>query len=55
MRMLMRDFKAAVLCAECCDHLDCRREPFVVVFVAARHGGTLAYLYTSEADAWTLE
>jgi hypothetical protein len=46
-------FKAAVLCAECCDHLNCRREPFVVVIVAARPAGSSAYLYTSEADAWS--
>ena len=46
-------FNAAVLCAECCDHLDCRREPFTVVFVATHPAGTSAYLYTSEADAWS--
>jgi len=49
----MHFFNAAVLCAECCDHLDCRREPFTVVFVATHPAGTSAYLYTSEADAWS--
>jgi len=49
----MHFFNAAVLCAECCDHLDCRREPFTVVFVAIQPAGMAAYLYTSEADAWS--
>ncbi|KAG2640591.1 hypothetical protein PVAP13_2KG100700 [Panicum virgatum] len=49
-------FKAAVLCAEVaerCDHLDCRRQPFTVVFVVSHPAGVSAYLYTSEADVWS--
>ena len=31
--------KAVVLCAERCDHLDCRRQPFTVVFVVSHPAG----------------
>jgi hypothetical protein len=51
-------FNAAVLCAAAtagsCGHLDCRREPFLVVFVVASpHVGTFSYVCTSEANSWS--
>jgi hypothetical protein len=50
-------WSVAVLCATAgCDHLDCRRGPFIVVVVATdiieeRH--TSAYEYSSEQGAWS--
>ncbi|KAL6880297.1 hypothetical protein ACP4OV_011862 [Aristida adscensionis] len=48
-------WNAAVLCAAAaagCDHLDCRRGPFLVVLVATGISGTAACVYSSEAGAW---
>ncbi|KAL6880301.1 hypothetical protein ACP4OV_011866 [Aristida adscensionis] len=48
-------WNAAVLCAAPaagCDHLDCRRGPFLVVLVATGISGTAACVYSSEAGAW---
>ncbi|CAN6244515.1 unnamed protein product, partial [Urochloa humidicola] len=51
-------WSAALLCATAgCDHLDCRRGPFIVVVVVTddAHGGryTSAYAYSSEQAAWS--
>ncbi|GJN10415.1 hypothetical protein PR202_ga28506 [Eleusine coracana subsp. coracana] len=49
-------YAAAVLCAvDGCDHLDCHRGPFLVVFVSADHcdNVTRASLYSSETGAWS--
>ncbi|CAL5077336.1 unnamed protein product [Urochloa decumbens] len=48
-------WNAAVLCASAaCDHLDCRRGPFLVVFVVVTDRlGTVVYVYSSETDAWS--
>ncbi|TVU41294.1 hypothetical protein EJB05_14799, partial [Eragrostis curvula] len=46
-------WRAAVLCAAKCDHLDCHRGPFLVVVMATYNDGmTSAYVYSSESDAW---
>ena len=49
---------AAVLCAAVeggCDHLDCHRSPFLVVFVCTgpREWEALACVYSSETGAWS--
>ncbi|KAL6598636.1 hypothetical protein ACP70R_046335 [Stipagrostis hirtigluma subsp. patula] len=47
---------AAVLCAAAandCDHLDCSGEPFLVALVGIDYGRMFAYIYSSEADAWS--
>ncbi|GJN24795.1 hypothetical protein PR202_gb12560 [Eleusine coracana subsp. coracana] len=48
-------FNAAVLCAAhgSCDHLDCHRGPFLVVFVGSYGESMFSYVYSSEADAWS--
>ncbi|CAN6248275.1 unnamed protein product [Urochloa humidicola] len=50
-------WNAAVLCAaarggSCC-HIDCRRGPFLVVFMCAISGKTVACVYSSEAGVWS--
>ena len=49
---------AAVLCAAVeggCDHLDCHRSPFLVVFVCTgpREWEALACVYSSETGVWS--
>ncbi|CAL4944308.1 unnamed protein product [Urochloa decumbens] len=46
---------AAVLCsgAGSCDHLDCHRGPFLVVFVGSDSVETFIYTYSSDAAAWS--
>ncbi|TKW30114.1 hypothetical protein SEVIR_2G013500v4 [Setaria viridis] len=46
---------AAILCsaAGACDHLDCHRGPFLVVFVGSNLGGTCICTYSSDAAAWS--
>ncbi|KAL6647727.1 hypothetical protein ACP70R_015164 [Stipagrostis hirtigluma subsp. patula] len=48
-------WNAAVLCAtdSGCDHLDCHRGPFLVVFMRSMAQGTFALLYSSEVGAWS--
>ncbi|CAL5092023.1 unnamed protein product [Urochloa decumbens] len=51
-------WKATVLCAAttaggACDHVDCHRGPFVVVFVGISGGGMFSCIYSSEAAAWS--
>ncbi|CAL5077652.1 unnamed protein product [Urochloa decumbens] len=54
-------WKAMVLCAATtagagvCDHIDCHRGPFAVVFVGidADGGGMFSCVYSSEAAAWS--
>ena len=48
-------WNAAILCASAvaCDHLDCHRGPFQVVLVGTDHEGMFAYVYSSEAAAWS--
>ncbi|CAL5077333.1 unnamed protein product [Urochloa decumbens] len=54
-------WKATVLCAATtagagvCDHIDCHRGPFAVVFVGidADGGGMFSCVYSSEAAAWS--
>ncbi|CAN6180903.1 unnamed protein product, partial [Urochloa humidicola] len=52
-------WNAAVVCAstasgDACDHLDCRRGPFLVVFVVGTDRfGMSVYVYSSETDAWS--
>ncbi|KAL6647701.1 hypothetical protein ACP70R_015138 [Stipagrostis hirtigluma subsp. patula] len=50
-----RGWNAAVLCAAAagCDHLDCHRGPFLVVFVATCLRETFARVYSSEDGAWS--
>ncbi|KAL6647181.1 hypothetical protein ACP70R_014618 [Stipagrostis hirtigluma subsp. patula] len=50
-----RGWNAAVLCAAGagCDHLDCHRGPFLVVFVATLLGRTFAHVYSSEDGTWS--
>lgn len=47
---------AAVLCAAAaagpCDHLDCSRGPFLVVFAGSNAGQTFFCVYSSDAAAW---
>jgi hypothetical protein len=48
---------AAVLCdaGGACHHLDCHREPFIVVFVASRDNeGTFISTYSSNAASWSM-
>ncbi|CAN6180915.1 unnamed protein product [Urochloa humidicola] len=60
-------WSAAVLCAASagggCDHLDCRRGPFLVVYVGTTrtrtsvgttHNSTSVHVYSSDAGAWSL-
>ncbi|RLN17986.1 hypothetical protein C2845_PM02G26560 [Panicum miliaceum] len=47
---------AAVLCAAVeggCDHFDCHRSPFLVVFVCTGPTGAFAYVYSSETGEWS--
>ncbi|CAL4939311.1 unnamed protein product [Urochloa decumbens] len=47
---------AAVLCAAAegsCDHLDCHRGPFLVVFVCASLREVFASVYSSETGSWS--
>ncbi|CAL5077911.1 unnamed protein product [Urochloa decumbens] len=49
-------FNAALLCAcggACGGHLDCNRGPFVIVFVGIYEDWMVAYVYSSEAGAWS--
>ncbi|KAL6647733.1 hypothetical protein ACP70R_015170 [Stipagrostis hirtigluma subsp. patula] len=47
-------WNAAVLCAAAgCDHLDCHRGPFLVVFVGNVSDKVVACVYSSEAGAWS--
>ncbi|CAN6218369.1 unnamed protein product [Urochloa humidicola] len=49
-------WNAAVLCASsagACDHLDCHRGPFLVVFVISDRSRIVAYVFSSEAAAWS--
>ncbi|KAG0512410.1 hypothetical protein BDA96_10G010500 [Sorghum bicolor] len=51
-------WSAAVLCAgagaSVCHHLDCRRGPFLVIFVGHDlHGETFVCTYSSDIDAWS--
>uniref|UniRef100_A0A0A9CVD7 F-box protein AT5G49610-like beta-propeller domain-containing protein n=1 Tax=Arundo donax TaxID=35708 RepID=A0A0A9CVD7_ARUDO len=47
-------WNAAVLCATAaCDHLDCRRGHFLVVVVGTNQKEMFAYVYSSEAGAWS--
>ncbi|CAL4994025.1 unnamed protein product [Urochloa decumbens] len=49
-------WNAAVLCASpagACDHLDCHRGPFQVVFVSSDTRRIVAYVFSSEAAAWS--
>ncbi|CAL5027960.1 unnamed protein product [Urochloa decumbens] len=50
-------WNAAVLCAAArgggCSHIDCRRGPFLVVFMCASSGKTFACVYSSEAGVWS--
>ena len=53
-------WNAAVLCAaatEGCEHLDCHRGPFLVVFVGSGNGvetsAVCAHVYSSESDLWS--
>ncbi|CAL4900150.1 unnamed protein product [Urochloa decumbens] len=56
-----RTWNAVVLCAATaaardgggCNHLDCRRGPFLVVFVLTGHEETFARVYSSEDNAWS--
>ncbi|OQU88791.1 hypothetical protein SORBI_3002G096600 [Sorghum bicolor] len=46
--------RAVVLCAStACDHLDCRRGHFLVVFIDASSHEVYVYIYSSEAGAWS--
>ncbi|WVZ85222.1 hypothetical protein U9M48_032170 [Paspalum notatum var. saurae] len=50
------NWNAAVLCASLgtCDHLDCRRGPFLVVLVGTDHWGRMfSYVYSSQTAAWS--
>ncbi|XP_066393035.1 uncharacterized protein [Miscanthus floridulus] len=51
----VRTWNAAVLCAAAaaCDHLDCHREPFRVVFVGIDAKEMFAHVYSSESAAWS--
>jgi hypothetical protein len=47
---------AAVLCAAVeggCDHFDCHRSPFLVVFVCTGPTEAFAYVYSSETGEWS--
>ncbi|CAL5079046.1 unnamed protein product [Urochloa decumbens] len=48
-------WSAVVLCAggEACDHLDCSHGPFQVVMVGTDFNQIHAYVYSSEAGAWS--
>ena len=48
-------WNAAVLCAAGggCNHVDCHRGPFVVVFVGTINRETFSCVYSSEADGWS--
>ncbi|RLN00881.1 hypothetical protein C2845_PM06G25120 [Panicum miliaceum] len=49
-----RTWNAAVICARGgSDHLDCRRGPFLVVYVRTGHEETFARVYSSEDNAWS--
>ncbi|KAF8728632.1 hypothetical protein HU200_017900 [Digitaria exilis] len=50
------DWTAAVLCAKAeggCDHLDCHRGPFLVVFLCTSSREAFASVYSSETAAWS--
>ncbi|CAL5034653.1 unnamed protein product [Urochloa decumbens] len=53
----MRIWNAAVLCAAVrgggCSHIDCRHDPFLVVFMCCSGGKTFACVYSSEAGVWS--
>ncbi|TVU40379.1 hypothetical protein EJB05_13842, partial [Eragrostis curvula] len=55
--MYTNAWSAALLCAATtagsCDHLDCSRSAFVVVFVCADSVTTSAYVYSSEQNVWS--
>uniref|UniRef100_K3YYA8 F-box domain-containing protein n=1 Tax=Setaria italica TaxID=4555 RepID=K3YYA8_SETIT len=53
--LALRTWNAAVLCAagDRCDHLDCHRDPFLVVLVGTFHHWTLPCVYSSETDTWS--
>ncbi|TVU40552.1 hypothetical protein EJB05_14019, partial [Eragrostis curvula] len=46
---------AAILCAHtgACDHLDCHRGPFLVVFLGSDHNEAFNYVYSSNDDVWS--
>ncbi|KAL6640003.1 hypothetical protein ACP70R_022313 [Stipagrostis hirtigluma subsp. patula] len=47
-------WNAAVLCAAAaCDHLDCRRGPFLVALVGASGRKVFGHVYSSEAAGWS--
>ncbi|XP_066396995.1 uncharacterized protein [Miscanthus floridulus] len=48
-------WNAAVVCADygACDHLVCRRGPFLVVFLDADGAKMRVHVYSSEAGAWS--
>ncbi|KAJ1287534.1 hypothetical protein BS78_02G017700 [Paspalum vaginatum] len=48
------DWNGAVLCAAAsCDHLGCHRGPFLVVLVGTSGRDMSAFVYSSEAAAWS--
>ncbi|CAL5091997.1 unnamed protein product [Urochloa decumbens] len=51
----MFSWTAAILCAACgrCDHLDCHRGPFLVVFVGSGSGKAFICTYSSDAGTWS--
>ncbi|CAO2199956.1 unnamed protein product, partial [Urochloa humidicola] len=57
----MDSWNAAVMCASAaaggddarCDHLDCHRGPFLVVFVGTTGEDTFSRVYSSEAGGWS--
>ncbi|CAM0146363.1 unnamed protein product [Urochloa decumbens] len=47
-------WNAGVVCADdACDHLDCRRKPFRVVFLDSGREKMRAFVYSSESGAWS--
>ncbi|CAL5077711.1 unnamed protein product [Urochloa decumbens] len=48
----MFSWTAAILCAAC-DHLDCHRRPFLVVFVGSGSGKAFICTYSSDAGIWS--
>ncbi|TVU40498.1 hypothetical protein EJB05_13965, partial [Eragrostis curvula] len=53
-----RSWKATVLCTAAaaagdCDHLDCHRGPFVVVFVGTDNDEMFSCVFSSEAGTWS--
>ncbi|CAL5091998.1 unnamed protein product [Urochloa decumbens] len=51
----MFSWTAAILCAACgrCNHLDCHRGPFLVVFLGSDSGKAFVCTYSSDAGTWS--